>query len=414
MIVPHHSPADANSCPVCGCHCGVLSVADGCGLGRTSGPPADAPSAAIAGKPATLDQAIERAAEILSTARFPLVCGLSNSTCETQRAAVTLADRLGACLDVAPSPAAALFADLGTVTCSLGEVKNRADLVVFWGGRPHETHLRLAESTLDPPGRFMPAGRRGRTVIVVGDRATADVLGAELHLPMTPAHDFAALWLLRALVQGKPVDPALGPVAGAPLADWRALADRFKTCRFGVLFLDRTPPAARRAGDAAHGLATDLNTFTRFYTVTLRRPGNAVGAEQVMTWQTGYPSAVGLHGGHPRSFGREYSAARVLARGEADAALLVGTTTLDDLPPPARDYLRRIPVVALFPDIASLPTPAAVAITTAACANPVGGTAFRFDGLALPIRPAISSSFPDEFQVLQRIGQALRRTAAPP
>jgi formylmethanofuran dehydrogenase subunit B len=123
---------------------------------------------------------------------------------------------------------------------------------------------------------------------------------------------------------------------------------------------------------------------------------------------------VGLHGGHPRSFGREYSAVRVLGRGEADAALLIGTAALDALPSVAVAHLRRIPVVALSPEIASLPTPATVAITTAACANPAGGTAFRFDGLALPLRPVISSSFPDDFQVLQRIGQALRRTAAPP
>jgi hypothetical protein len=123
-------------------------------------------------------------------------------------------------------------------------VKNRADLLLFWGGRPAETHPRLADRyALAPPGRFAPNGRRDRTVIVAGNRSTADAYAAEVFLPVTPGEDFAALWLLRALVQGKPVDPALAPVAGVPLAEWQALADRLQHCKFGVLFLDPAPPA---------------------------------------------------------------------------------------------------------------------------------------------------------------------------
>jgi formylmethanofuran dehydrogenase subunit B len=362
-----------------------------------------------------LDAAVSRAAEILNAARYPLVYGLSSLTCEAQRAAVALADRVGACLDIVASPAAALLPDLGTVSCTLGEVKNRADLVVFWGGRAHEKYSRLASDiALDVTGRFVPDGGRGRMVIVVGDRTTAIAFAADdLHLPMTPGEDFAALWLLRALVQGRAVEPTAGPVAGVSFADWRALAEHFKACKFGVLFLDLAPPTGRRAAEAAHGLATDLNAFTRFYAVPLPTPGNGVGAAQVLTWQTGYPAAVGLHAGYPRSFAGEYGAARVLTRGEADAALLVGAGGLAELPPPARDHLRRIPIVALSPRVASLPTPAAVAVTTSACANSGGGTAFRLDGLALPLRPATSPSFPDDFQVLQRIENSLRRTTAP-
>ena len=74
--------------------------------------------------------------------------------------------------------------------------------------------------------------------------------------------------------------------------------------------------------------------------------------------------------------------------------------------------MNEIPLVALSPDIAFLPSTAAVAIKRAVCANPAAGTAFRQDGIALPLRPAISSSFPDEFQVIQRIGAALRRKTA--
>jgi formylmethanofuran dehydrogenase subunit B len=399
-------------CPHCGCRCDVISLSDGCGLGRAA-PPADAPVALIDGRPAGFDEALDRAAELLSAGRYPLVYGLAHLTCDAQRAAISLADRLGAAIDIAGAGPAPLFPDLGSVTCSLGELKNRADLIVFWGGQPHETHSRLARDfAVDPVGRFVPAGRLGRTVIVIGNRAVADGYTADLFLPATAGEDFAALWLLRALVQGKPVDPELGPVAGITLAEWKELAERFQRCKFGVLFFSATAPTSRRAPEAAHGLATDLNAFTRFYALKLPPPGNLHGAEQVLAWQTGYPAAVAMHGGFPRSFGDEYSAERLLTRGETDALLLAGAGGLEELPPQAQKHLRQIPIVAIAPQIAALPVPAAVAITTVACANPSGATAFRFDRLALPLRPAISSSFPDEFQVLQRIEQTLRRTAA--
>jgi formylmethanofuran dehydrogenase subunit B len=57
------------------------------------------PDALIDGQPATLDQAITTAAQILHAADMPLVYGLSNTTCEAQRQCAALADQLGGLLD---------------------------------------------------------------------------------------------------------------------------------------------------------------------------------------------------------------------------------------------------------------------------------------------------------------------------
>ena len=127
-------------------------------------------------------------------------------------------------------------------------------------------------------------------MIVVGDGDAAAAYAADVRVPIATGQDFAALWLLRALVLGRPVNPTIDTAAGVKLADWRAFAERLKSCRFGVLFVGPSPAVSRPALEAAHGLATDLNAVTRFYAIGLRPPGNSVGAEQVMTWQTGYPS----------------------------------------------------------------------------------------------------------------------------
>ncbi len=57
------------------------------------------PDALIDGRPASYDEAVEVAAEILYSANMPLVYGLSNTTCEAQREAVWLAELVGGVID---------------------------------------------------------------------------------------------------------------------------------------------------------------------------------------------------------------------------------------------------------------------------------------------------------------------------
>ena len=122
----------------------------------------------IDGRPAVWDRAIERAAEILRGAKAPLVWGLSTATIETQRAAVGIADRIGACVGIAGQSRGGLrpFQRLGQVSATLGEVKDRADLIVYDLLFPIERLPRLRERYADDAvGRFAPEGRAGRTII---------------------------------------------------------------------------------------------------------------------------------------------------------------------------------------------------------------------------------------------------------
>ena len=62
---------------------------------------------------------------------------------------------------------------VGKLTCTLGEVKNRADLIVYWGSNPVETHPRhLTKFSLTPKGTFVPGGRKDRTMLLVDVRDT--------------------------------------------------------------------------------------------------------------------------------------------------------------------------------------------------------------------------------------------------
>jgi formylmethanofuran dehydrogenase subunit B len=101
------------TCTFCGCVCDdielhaddarILKAKNACSLGEAWFKHHTAerlfPDALIDGKPATLDQAVETAAEFLYNANMPLVYGLSNITCEAQREAVALAELIGGVVD---------------------------------------------------------------------------------------------------------------------------------------------------------------------------------------------------------------------------------------------------------------------------------------------------------------------------
>ena len=57
------------------------------------------PDALIDGKEASVEEAVQAAAEHLYRADMPLVYGLSNITCEAQREAVALAELVGGVID---------------------------------------------------------------------------------------------------------------------------------------------------------------------------------------------------------------------------------------------------------------------------------------------------------------------------
>src|SRR6185295_7708967 len=119
----------------------------------------------------------------------------------------------------------------------LGEVKNRADLVIYWGGNPAECHPRhFTKYALMPKGKFIPNGRKGRTMVLVDIRETPSARAADIFLQIKPGKDFELLTALRALVKGQRVNEELVAETGLTMAEVRDLVERMKRARFGVIF----------------------------------------------------------------------------------------------------------------------------------------------------------------------------------
>jgi formylmethanofuran dehydrogenase subunit B len=304
----------------------------------------------------------------------------------------------------------------GKVSCTLGEVKNRADLIIYWGGNPAECHPRhFTKYTLTQKGKFVPNGRKDRTMVLVDIRETPSAKAADIFLQVRPARDFEVITILRALIKGQRVEADLVAETGLSLEQFQDLVDRMKRARFGVLFfgMGLSMTRGKHMNSAALlTLAAELNAFTKFVAMPMRGHGNVTGGDVIMRWTTGYPFGVNLSRGYPRFNPGEFSTIDLLIRGDCDAALILGADPGATMPQPAIDHLARIPTIVLDPKVTHTSRLARVHITTAATGISAPGTVYRMDEIPLPLRPALKSPYPTDEEVIRRIYRAV--AARPP
>ena len=314
--------------------------------------PADAPAATIDGEPADLESALARAAEVLRGARRPLLHGFEGTTVEDARAAVTLADRLGALVstgDVAGAPAVALR---GASTATVGEIRDRSRLVVLWREDPDTTHPRLLERL--GFGGDAPE----RTLVVVDDRETATARRAGAHLRWARDRDLEALTSLHMLQRGLALRPGDLETALRALIE---LIDAVPHATF-VYGAGLTAGAGgQRRALALHELVRALCRERHAVTLELPSAPGTRSADEVLAWQSGYGGNVDFASGHPE--------------------LVTATRWFDDV-----DVTLRVepgPTGSLLADGRG---GREVWIRTAAAGVETGGTMHRLDGVPLTLQ----------------------------
>jgi formylmethanofuran dehydrogenase subunit B len=415
------------TCTFCGCLCDdmdltvdvdekrIIKAKRACVLGRAWFAEhvidEDRPVAMIDGKEVSFDEAVEETAQVLTKAKFPIIYGLSDTTSEAQRVAVSIADYMHGTIDTTTSvchgPTGMAFQGVGESTMTLGEVKNRADLVIFWGGNPAVSHPRLfTRYAVTTKGMFIPNGKKDRTVVLVDVRKTASSPVANINIQVKPGKDFEMLWALRALIKDKKIDPSIEEVTGVSLEVLQDLADRMKNCKYGVVFFGMGLTMARGRhfnSGALFSLATDLNEFTHFVVKPARGHGNVTGGDNVVSWSTGYPFGVNFNLGYPRFNPGEFTTVDTLSNGDADAAMFISCDPASNFPKAAIEHMKRIPVISLDPKQTITSSLAHVAFTTSVYGINTGGTVYRMDDVPIPLRPAFDSPFPGDEEILTAI-----------
>ncbi len=121
----------------------------------------------------------------------------------------------------------------------------------------------------------------------------------------SPADQLKEITQLRQAAKAKQESPLLSAIRGGKYIAW---------------FYD---PTVTRGAELAllDALVIELQAEARNVLLPLGPANNAAGAAAVTTWSTGFAGAVDFSLGYPRSFGDEFSAAKLLTRGEVDVHL---------------------------------------------------------------------------------------------
>jgi formylmethanofuran dehydrogenase subunit B len=470
----------AVTCPVCGSLCDdielkiengkIVKVKNGCAmceskfLSHSSKHRIFKPLIRENGKfvEVSLEEAVRRAAEILAEANYPILYGWSSTSCEATRVGLELAEEVGGVIDntavVCHGPSILSIQDVGISSCTLGQIRHRADLVVYWGSNPWSAHPRHIERyTAFSEGRFQRSAwkgyltkikasiakkkiesalrrvlfkkkrsvsakprmelpptmfKEGRKLIVVDVRKTRSAEIADYFIQVEPNKDYELLQAFRALIRDQEID--VDEVAGVPVEYLEEVADLMIRCSFGILFFGVGLTMSRgklRNIDAALSLVRDLNMRTKFVIMPMRGHFNVAGTNTVFTWQTGYPYAVDFSLGYPRYNPGETSVTDVLLRGESDASLIVASDPVANFPRKAAKHLVKNPLIVIDPHMNVTAQMADVVIPSTFVGIEASGTAYRMDHVPLPLKKVVDPPkgvLPDE-EILRRILSQVRK-----
>jgi formylmethanofuran dehydrogenase subunit B len=270
--------------------------------------------------PASFTEAFGSLSQLLATRKRLLICGLAETDSETQVEAIKLARSLGGIIDLVPFvpeyeefylPPWPLLP-----TCTLGEVKHKADFLLFWGADPLISHPRLLALLGISPSR--PKGKDGRTLAVVDSIPTLTSAIADLFIEIQEESFFPALSFLRAELGQKKNSGGLETEDRLKL---EKLAQMMVDARYGVIFVGETGWKSFCLANQFFKVWQQLNARLEFQLLPLTKSLNYLGGEMVMTWQTGYPYAVDFCAGYPRFGPREYTVDRLVRNKEADGIL---------------------------------------------------------------------------------------------
>lgn len=330
----------------------------------------------------SLHEAVVHIAKAMGAARSPIVIGLENLSTQAQRSAIRLARSTHATIDSSSDNLGRgnLFAlqKRGRVSATLGEIKMRSDLVIFWCCDPFADDTSFGQQFI---------GSQCQT-FAVGPEPNSTTEFCDHFLQIEFEQSIEAIWSLRAQLQGLPMHLGTDSLQ----AKLVPLAEQMKSCRYGAMFWgsQHCDPEFDLQADGIHALLRERNQHTRFVGLPYRNDANGLSAENVSTWSTGFPFAVNWNREAPRQYWLEYSDERVSERDEWDFLLLFDADELVAVSQPTVDC----PAME-------------IRLRLAEFGNSEGGDYCRFDDINLTHQPKVASEAPSALKIIESISSEI-------
>ncbi len=356
----------------------------------------------IAQKPSDIESAVRKAAEILGNAKSPMLFGWSNSTCEAQVKGIQLAKKLGAIIDDTSSFCQGLLIEKLLQkkfrTCTLEEVRNKADVLVYWGSDAQDSEPRhLSRFSYFPRGESRQRGyEEDRIAIAIDVREsnTAKICKGHFYR-IQPKGDREFILAL--------IDALSGKVPAYEPKKILELASILKKAEYGVIFAGIGLTYSIK--DDFDILVALADKIPNFHIMPMVGHYNMRGFNENLFKETGFVNRVKFDGKVVHD--NRYSIVEALREKSIDALLVAGSDPLSSLPRSLVRHLASIRVICIDPCVTMTSKIATVTIPCAVSGVESGGTAVRMDGKIIELSKIIESDYPTDEELLSRLMGAL-------
>ncbi|MDG6257966.1 MAG: formylmethanofuran dehydrogenase subunit B [Methanomicrobiaceae archaeon] len=366
-------------------------------------------------KEVSYDEAVEYTATTLAAARKPLMYGWSSTNCEAQAIGTEIGEIVGAVMDntatVCHGTTLIAVQDVGVPSCTLGEILNRADRIVFWGCNPAHAHPRhMSRYSIFPRGFFTGKGAKGRRMIVVDPRVTDTAKTADMHLQIEQGRDYELLTALRVAFKGEWLPDT---VAGIPKKTIYEVADLMKSGRFGIIFFGMgvTQSLSKNHNiDQAICVTRDLNEYTKWNIMPMRGHYNVTGSGEVWGWLHGFPFALDLSRGFARYNPGDTTSNDLLVRDEVDAVFVIGSDPGAHFPNSSVKKIWDLPSICVDPHLTPTTAVCKLHVPVAFVGVETGGCAYRMDNVPIECRKVVDppEGMMTDLEFLERVTARVR------
>lgn len=329
----------------------------------------------VRGHEAGWPEALQRTRELMQSARLPLFHGLIGDLLDC-RAALHLAGHFRGVVDHHDGDTVArnlaVYQDSGWISTSLGETRNRADLVILIG---------------DDIGTALP--RLNEKLFAARERLHTP---QEPHIVVLNTDRLSTLDQVRVMLGSRPL-----PEPRSQAVDLYEKLHRSSYPVFVVAALDdaRAELVLRSTAD----LVRTINESRRAALLTLSSGVGDTTAQLASTWHNGFGIRTSFARGYPEQDLQRFAAHRLLHSNESD--LLVWINSLSRQPPPECQQPRIVighPAMRFDDDAPDVFLPVAVPGVHR------NGFLHRADGLRmLPLQAAIESNLPGTLEVCRQL-----------
>ena len=306
------------------------------------------PSPLIAGKPASEEQALEKAAELLDKAKLPLVNGLIADV-QTCREAVALTEKLGGVIDHANGSAmrksTAAMQRIGEVKTTLSEVKNRADCVIIFGANVTTKFPRLVQRILSPEKTLGAEGTINKKIFIL-DVAEDGSMSCKIennisHIRLNYPLLESLIYRFQEVVT-RPKEYFIehnaetDPEHDKDTRQLFNILDTILKSKYTTLIWSTSNFNLESAEHTVQALTESIKTLmkkVRCVGLPLSGSKGEITANQVSTWQTGVPLPASFTNSTAVHNPVLFDGAKMLQNKEADCLLWISSYNPDDIPP---------------------------------------------------------------------------------